>query len=338
MSNPLKAFVTYSHNDLQQNTELKTRLSVMEDAGEIEIWDDNKILPGDEWEKAISENLAESDILLYLTSAPSLASKNCNKELAEALSVNIRVIPIILEACDWENHQLSRFEVLPHKGKPINKWQPESEGWQNVVTGIRKVVDKMQSQTDSASGVFEDELLAELAFQQGNVFVMLGQIDSAIEAYSHAIELNPINADAYLNRGAACYDKGHFDRAIENFNMAMQLKPDYANAYYNRGSAYDGKGDVDRAIEDFNTAIQLKPDYADACNNRGVAYGNKDNFDCAIVDYTKAIDMKPDYANAYYNRGITWLHLGEQEKARADLTAARSMGVELPAKLAAMLL
>ena len=52
----------------------------------------------------------------------SLASKNCNKELAKALKSHIKVIPIILEHCDWQHHQLSDFEVLPLKGKPITKW------------------------------------------------------------------------------------------------------------------------------------------------------------------------------------------------------------------------
>ena len=138
MSEPLKVFITYSHKDLQRNTELQTRLSVMESQRKVTLWDDNKILPGDEWEKDISDNLTESDILLYLVSATSLASKNCNKELAEVLTPNIRVIPIILEACDWENHLLGRSEALPHKGKPINEWRPQSKGWQNVVAGNPK--------------------------------------------------------------------------------------------------------------------------------------------------------------------------------------------------------
>ena len=121
MSKPLKGFITYSHEDTEKKDELKTRLSVMVREGKIKLWDDNEILPGDEWYKDISNNLATSDILLYLVSAASLDSTNCNKELAEALSAEIRVIPIILESCDWQNHKLSKFEVLPHKGKPINE-------------------------------------------------------------------------------------------------------------------------------------------------------------------------------------------------------------------------
>ena len=322
MSNPLKAFITYSHKDLQRNTELQTRLAVMEDEGKIKLWDDNKILPSDEWEKDISDNLAESDILLYLVSATSLASKNCNKELTEILSPNIRVIPIILEACDWENHQLSRFEALPHKGKPINEWRPQSKGWQNVVTGIRKVVGTMQSQTDSVSGAFEDQLLAELAFQQGNVFMMFGQIDLTIEAYSYAIKLNPNDAEVYNNRGVAYSNKNDFDRATEDFTKAIQLNPSDAGAYNNRGVAYLNESDFNRAIEDYTKAIQLKPDYSSAYNNRGVAYRYKGDFNHAIEDCTKAIQLNPSDAGAYNNRGIAYSDKGDYDRAIADYIKA----------------
>ena len=40
-----KTFITYSHNDKKEKEELKTRLAVMENNGEIELWDDNEILP-----------------------------------------------------------------------------------------------------------------------------------------------------------------------------------------------------------------------------------------------------------------------------------------------------
>ena len=84
MSDPLKIFITYAHTDATEKDTLKNRLAVMEQQGEITIWHDNEILPGDRWWEAIFNNLAESDILLYLVSAHSLASKNCNKELFEA--------------------------------------------------------------------------------------------------------------------------------------------------------------------------------------------------------------------------------------------------------------
>ena len=353
MSQPLKGFIAYSHKNTTEKDTLRTYLAVMKQQNKLVTWHDGDITGGDRArQEDILKEVADSDILLYLVSAWSLASENCNKELAEALSAEIRVISIILESCDWQNHQLSDFQVLPDKGLPINKWQPESDGWQNVVEGIRRVVGEMQ--TDVQTGT-----LPEWVFQQGNFLMMLGQIDGAIEAYSYAIELNPNNADSYSNRGIAYSDRGDHDRAIVDCNKAIELKPDYAHAYYDRGIVYGRKGDYDRAIIDYNRAIELKPDYvyvynnrgaaycakrdydraivdddkaielkpdyAHAYNNRGAVYRDKGDYDRAIIDYTKAIELKPDLAGAYHNRGEAWLNLREWEKGKMDLTTARSM-------------
>lgn len=322
MSVTLKAFITYSHKDKQAKNVLRTYLAVMENEGKIKLWDDNEILPGDEWYHDISSNLAKSDILLYLVSAASLASENCNKELGEGLKNQIRVIPIILEACDWRNHQLKRFEVLPLKGEPINKWEPETDGWQDVGDGIRRVIDKIQPHTVASSGASEKELRAELEFQQGNFLLMLGQIDRAIGLYSHAIDLNPRNADAFNNRGVAHGMKGEFDLAIADFNKMIELKPTDAGAHTNRGIAYQSKGEYDLGIKDHNTAIQLDADYADSYHNRGVAYYFSEKFDCAIVDFTKVLELKSNDAKGYYSRGLAYGKQGWYDRAIQDYNRA----------------
>ena len=184
MSKPLKVFVTYSHKDTAAKNELITCLAKLEHEGHIHIWHDSKITAGDTWRDTIFNNLADSDILFYLVSGSSLDSEICQTELIRSLSGNIRVIPIILERCDWPNHQLSDFQVLPDKAKPISEWQPESKGWENVLDGIRRVVDAMQVQTDPSSGMLPGNIQAEQMFQRGHTLMMLGRIDEAIEAYS----------------------------------------------------------------------------------------------------------------------------------------------------------
>ena len=322
MSKPLKIFITYSHKNTEAKDELITWLAVLKSEGLISIWHDNEILPGDKWRDTIFDNLTDSDILLYLTSVHSLASENCNKELASALNAEIRVIPIILDHCDWENHQLSDFQALPDKGNPINEWQPESKGWQSIVEGIRKVIKEMQSQADSSSAIPEKELRAKLAFQQGNVLMMIGQIDRAIKAYSDAIELKPDYAEAYNNRGGIYGKKGEFDCAIEDCNRAIQIRPDYAEAYNNRGNAYSKKGEYGHAITDYNRAIHFKPDCAEAYNNRGNVYVKKGESDLAIKDCSMAIQLKSNYAEAYYNRGTAYGKKNEYDLAIKNFNTA----------------
>ena len=322
MSKPLKIFITYAHKDKAAKDKLIAYLGVMEKKGEIKFWDDNEIRPSDEWHKQISNNLATSDILFYLVSAASLASENCNRELAEALNAQIRIIPIILERCDWLNHQLCGFQVLPAEGKPINEWFPDSKGWQNVMESIQKAIDRIQSQMEVPPGGSKKELPAELAFQQGNVLMMLGQVDRAIETYSHAIKLNPNNTYAYNNRGSAYESKNSFDRAIADYTKAIQLNPNYADAYFNRGVAYGEKGDYDHAIADYTKTIDLNPNYAEAYTNRGAAYLKIGKLEQVIDDHSRAIELNPNHTDAYFNRGVAYGEKGDYDHAIADYTKA----------------
>ena len=322
MGKPLKGFITYSHKDTEAKDELITRLAVMQQRNELVTWHDAEMIGGDKWREDIFKHLADSDILLYLVSAASLASKNCNKELAEALSSNIRAIPIILEDCDWQNHQLSEFQALPDKGNPINAWSSEDEGWQDVVNGIRKVVEEIQTSVQKGS-------LPEWIFQQGNFLLMLGQTDKAIEAYSHTIELNPNNSATYNNRGVAYNIKSESDLAIADFSKAIEINSDHAEAYYNRGLAYSDKGDYDPAVKDFSKAIEINPDFAIAYNNRGVVYRNRDESDLAIADFHKAIEINSDHAEAYNNRGLVYSDKGDYDRAIVDFNKAIQLKPQL---------
>ena len=329
MSKPLKIFITYAHKNTKAKDELVTCLAIMKREGLISIWHDNEITAGDTWRDAIFRNLDDSDILLYLVSAYSLDSENCNKELAAALNANIRVIPVILESCDWLNHQLSDFQALPDKGKPITEWEHENRGWQNVVDGLRKTINKMQNQTHQLSGISEAEILAELACQRGNVLTMLGQTDMAVGSYSQATTLNPRHAAAYNNRGVIYGENDESDLAIKDFTKAIKIKSDYDLAYNNRGAAYRGKDKNDRAIKDCSKAICLNPDYAEPYNNRGTAYRNKGEVDLAIEDYDRAIHLKPNFAKAYYNRGIAYYEKGEFDLAIKDYSEAIELNPRL---------
>lgn len=54
-------------------------------------------------------------------------------------------------------------------------------------------------------------------------------------------------------------EKGQTDRAIADYDKAIELYPVYAAAYNNRGVAYEKLGQRDTAIADFRKALELDP-------------------------------------------------------------------------------
>ena len=82
---------------------------------------------------------------------------------------------------------------------------------------------------------------------------------TTIEDYTKAIELNPDDAEAYHNRGAAYYDLGNLELAIKDYTKAIELDPDFARTYINRGLAYRLSGNLDKAIKDYERYLELFP-------------------------------------------------------------------------------
>ncbi len=167
---------------------------------------------------------------------------------------------------------------------------------------------------------------------RGNTYYKKRESDLAIQDYSKAIELDPQGKEAYYNRGNAYMKKRESDLAIRDLNRAIELDPLYREAYNNRGNVYVAKGKLDLALRDFNKAIELDPQDEEAYNNRGEAYMKRGQLDLAIPDYDKAIELDPNCKEAYYNRGIAWLRRQKWGKAKADLTMAKDLGMDVAAQ------
>ena len=66
-----------------------------------------------------------------------------------------------------------------------------------------------------------------------------------------------------------CLQLGEYDRAVEDYTRALEVDPLNSYAFYNRGITRDRKGDFAGAVADFTTAIELDRGNADFYHNRG---------------------------------------------------------------------
>ncbi len=106
------------------------------------------------------------------------------------------------------------------------------------------------------------ELLASI-YRQIMPFAQ-GADNFAIQTYTQAVALDPINPDLRISLGGVFYALGRYDEAIDAFKLAVLAKSDLANTHYNLAIAYREKKDFDNAITEMNTVLTLvKKDSAD---------------------------------------------------------------------------
>lgn len=106
-----KAFISYSHRDEKALDRLHKHLAMLGREGLIETWYDRNILAGGDIDREVQKALADSELFLALISPDFLASDYCYKrEMETALARHdegsMRVVPIILEPCDWQSSPL----------------------------------------------------------------------------------------------------------------------------------------------------------------------------------------------------------------------------------------
>ena len=79
----------------------------------------------------------------------------------------------------------------------------------------------------------------------------------AIQSYSQAIYLDPINPTLRIKLGGIYYAQGKFADAAKVFELAVVAKPDLANAHYNLAMAYKEDKQLEKAKEQMNLTLSL---------------------------------------------------------------------------------
>ena len=150
------------------------------------------------------------------------------------------------------------------------------------------------------------------------------QYQKALIIINNLLYTNPDNYFAYNERGKLFTNLQLYDSAFNDFNRAIEIEPMYANAYGNRGwIQYKYKNEPEKAFSDYNKAIMLDTNLEYVYNNRGVLYMEYyKNNNQAIADFTKALLIKPGYYLAYVNRGLAKRINTEFQKAIVDFLEA----------------
>ena len=133
MSKPT-IFISYSHKDEIWKDHFKPHLSVLENAGQLVIWDDRAIDGGEQWYDEINHAMSGAAVAVCLISRHFLSSKFCVNEeipflLKRAEEDGLLFIPILISPCLWQAFRwLSDTQMLPRDGKTVEMDFPQGDG------------------------------------------------------------------------------------------------------------------------------------------------------------------------------------------------------------------
>lgn len=165
----MRAFISYSHNDKAALDRLHVHLKNLTRAGHIETWYDRDILAGSGLDAEIARELDAADLFLLLVSPDFIASDYCvEREMKRALERHAageaRVVPIILEECDWKAMgELRQLKAVPTDGKAISEWANSNTAYLNVVQELRRIIEAESESTVAKAAPKPDAIRPAMA-------------------------------------------------------------------------------------------------------------------------------------------------------------------------------
>lgn len=155
----INVFIIYAREDREIKQGLLRHLNPLKEPYNLNLWHDDHIDPGQEWKPSIESRLEKTDLFLLLVSADFMNSEFIHQvEFKFAIDRHKQnksiVIPVIIDWCLWDidiNFQdyvfnLNQLQVLPDSAKPIGEWKTPEQAYNNIATGIRRVLTSIQKQ------------------------------------------------------------------------------------------------------------------------------------------------------------------------------------------------
>ena len=98
--------ISYSHMDEKEKEKLVSHLGVLRGAGLIDLWSDDLIIGGDDWESDINTAINKAHVAVLLISDNYLNSEFIlGKEVPALLqrrkTEGVKIFPLIARACAW---------------------------------------------------------------------------------------------------------------------------------------------------------------------------------------------------------------------------------------------
>ena len=160
---------------------------------------------------------------------------------------------------------------------------------------------------------------------------LLGRPEDALEAFTHATELNPGYVEAHLSRAILLGDLGRYDEAQAAYERAAaadaekgggrfpsSVAAQLANKHQELGDLYAGVGALREAVEQYTRAVVLRPRFVDIRNKLARCLVELGDVDAAVEELRRVLEVNPAFVAARANLRLALQRRGESGRARAE--------------------
>jgi len=168
---PLKTFIIYARADAAFKDELLLHLYPFVENKLIEKWVDSDLLPGEDWEKRIEQELEAAHLVIMLVSAHALSSEFIRKkELKTAIEKkragSARVVPVLVRDCMWKlNPDIAELQLLPRgdngRIQGVAAWLSRDSAWTNVCEELYPLIQEIRAHLEKEKAAAERARRAE---------------------------------------------------------------------------------------------------------------------------------------------------------------------------------
>ncbi|XP_053567312.1 tetratricopeptide repeat protein 6 [Bombina bombina] len=163
---------------------------------------------------------------------------------------------------------------------------------------------------------------APLLTNRGVVHQFMGKLSNAMRDYQAAVSANPKYSLAYFNAANLYFHNRQFTQAKEYYSKALELDPENESAVLNRGITKMLLQDVQGALQDFQTVVDLCPFSSAAFFNRANLHNTLQQYQQAERDITHALMLQPEDPLMYKLRADIRGKMGLQKEAIDDYERA----------------
>ena len=168
----------------------------------------------------------------------------------------------------------------------------------------------------------------------GKNYYEQGNGEKAIEAFSKAAALQPVQPDVRMNLANASLLAGNAEDAITHAQEALRLEPDSPGAHYVMGCAYLRLSRFEDAVKELQISKQMDPLVNAVSFQLGRAYQGWGKLEEAAEQFREVIQFEeptsPAYLAAQYNLGQVLVRLGRHEEGSEQLAQYQKLIADRP--------